>query len=154
MAHKGFIRQSLGVQATPTQMNLSHIRIIILESMAVRLGQKGSIYTRRNLKTIYFPGLAAKHGQEFSAGHKGTKQKNAVHTPEVHPHKTVISTAVSEAASIWTPSFALLSQGMCIIFVVKGWPVCNACYLTLFITPKTLWGMVKVLWPNSTLKAV
>ena len=32
---------------------------IILESMAVRLGQKGSIYTRINLKTIHFPGLTA-----------------------------------------------------------------------------------------------
>lgn len=65
-------------------MNLSHIRIIILESMAVRLGQKGSIYI--NLKTIHFPGLTAKHGQELSAGHTRTKQKNAAHTPEVHPH--------------------------------------------------------------------
>lgn len=79
-------------------MNLSHIRIIILESMAVRLGQKGSIYT--NLKTIHFPGLTAKHGQELSAGHTRTKQKNAAHTPEVHPHKTAQSAAVSGAASI------------------------------------------------------
>lgn len=85
-------------------MNLSHIRIIILESMAVRLGQKGSIYT--NLKTIHFPGLTAKHGQELSAGHMRTKQKNAAHTPEVHPHKTAQSAAVSGAASIWTPSYA------------------------------------------------
>lgn len=68
-------------------MNLSHKRII-LELVAVRLGQKGSIYTQRNLKTIHFPGLAAKHGQEFSAGHEGTKQKNAAHTPEVHPHNS------------------------------------------------------------------
>lgn len=86
----------------------------------MRLGQKGSIYTRRNLKTIYFPGLATKHGQEFSAGHEGTKQKNAAHIPEVHPHQTVHSIAVSEAASIWTPSFALLSQGRCIIFCGEG----------------------------------
>lgn len=85
-------------------MNLSHIRIIILESMAVRLGQKGSIYI--NLKTIHFPGLTAKHGQELSAGHTRTKQKNAAHTPEVHPHKTAQSAAVSGVASIWTPSFA------------------------------------------------
>lgn len=85
-------------------MNLSHIRIIILESMAVRLGQKGSIYI--NLKTIHFPGLTAKHGQELSTGHTRTKQKNAAHTPEVHPYKTAQSAAVSGAASIWTPSFA------------------------------------------------
>lgn len=118
-------------------MNLSHIRIIILESMAVRLGQKGSIYTRRNLKTIHFPGLTAKHGQEISAGHTRTKQKNAAHTPEVHPHKTAQSAAVSERPvfgryhlpAVIGQVHHLCDQGVAHVL---------CCYLTLFITPKTL----------------
>lgn len=85
MAHKGFTRQSPGVQAThPLDESKPLKSYFGVNGCETRT--KGSIYTRRSLKSIYFPGLAAKHGQELSAGHKGTKQKNAAYTPKVHPH--------------------------------------------------------------------
>lgn len=66
-----------------------------------------------------------------------TKQKNAAHTPEVHPHKTAQSAAVLEQPSFGChhlPAFIGQVHHLC----GQGVAYVLCCYLMLFITPKTL----------------
>lgn len=88
-------------------------------------------------KTIHFPGLTAKHGQELSAGHTRTKQKNAAHTPEVHPHRQLSLQLFLERPAFGRHHLPAVT-GQVHHHCDQGVAHVLCCYLTLFITPKNI----------------